>query len=291
MKKLLKKLQYILEAIAVYPFFIIFSLLPRKVAGAIMAKIVSFIGQFHSTNQVAIDNIKRAFPELSDEEVKTIAKKAWENLGRTAGEFPHVTRTTDKDLHKIAEGNFKELSDKLRETSNSVIYLSAHIGNWELASRFLLNVNHETALIYRKAKNPLVERLIRSTRDKYADKIFSKGEKAGFREMVKHFKEGGSIGMLADQHLTGGAEVTFFGRKVKAPKTPAELAKKFNIPILMSRIICLENGEYKMQVEEPISDTKDCSVEGITQEIYHTYEKWIKETPEQWFWMHKRWRK
>lgn len=291
MKKLFKKFQYLLEAILVYPIFFIFSLLPRKLSGKIIAKIVSFLGQFHSTNRVSINNLKHAFPNLSNNEIKNITKKAWENLGRTAGEFPHIARCKDENLHKVAEGNFKELSDKLRETSNSVLYISAHIGNWELASRFLLNVNPQTALIYRKAKNPLVEHLIRSNRNKYADKIFSKGEKAGFREMVKHFKEGGSIGMLADQHLTGGAEVSFFGRKVKAPKTPAELAKKFNIPILMSRIICLENGEYKMQIEDPILHIKDRSIEEITQEIYNIYEKWIKETPEQWFWMHKRWRK
>jgi KDO2-lipid IV(A) lauroyltransferase len=177
-----------------------------------------------------------------------------------------------------------------QQENKPIIFLSAHIGNWELASRLLLEVDPKTALIYRRANNPYVERLIQYQRGKYSKLIIQKGDKAGFREIVKHIKSGGSLGMLADQKMREGIEIDFFGKPAKVPVTAAELAIKFNLPIIMGRVIGKPGEKFELRFDPPIWAEGRSAAE-VTKEIYKTYERWISEYPEQWFLMHNRWKK
>lgn len=289
-KKFLKYPQYLFEAALLYLFIFVFRFFPNKISSNIVAKLVSFVGNFHATNQIAYNNLKHAFSKKSDDEIKKIAAKSWENLGINGAEFDRVTNFSKEELDKMTRVENQNYFVLAKQISSSVIYVSAHIGNWELASRMLINLDPNTALIYRKAKNPFVENIIQKFRGRYAKKIIPKGEVAGFKDIMKQLKNGGSLGMLADQHLTSGVEIEFFGRKVRAPQTPAELAIKYSIPIIMSSVIRQENGNYLVSFEPPIIAKKTDDAVQITQEIYRVYERWITQNPEQWFWMHKRWR-
>jgi KDO2-lipid IV(A) lauroyltransferase len=290
LKRFLKYTKYFIEAFVLYLLFFIFSIIPLKFATNFVAWLLPILGRFHHTNQVALNNIKHAFPNKSQKEIEEILKKSWQNLGITAVEFAHFAKADFKDIEKNLEIRNEKYFTLTKQLSKACIYVSAHLGNWELASRLLVEKDPNTALIYRKAKNPLSEFLIQKHRLKYAKKIIPKGEIVGFKEILKHLKSGGSLGLLADQHLSSGVEINFFGRAVRAPHTPAELATKFNLPIFLSRVIRDKNGKYILDFEPPIIAKKGDDIKTITEEIYKVYEKWITENPEQWFWQHKRWR-
>ncbi|HCR86344.1 MAG TPA: hypothetical protein DIV86_06665 [Alphaproteobacteria bacterium] len=290
MKRILKYPQYIFEASLLYGFFILLKFFPQKCSSKLVGSLVKFFGKMHSANQIAYENLKYAFPEKSENEIREITSKCWENLGIIGAEFDRVTKLKKEEIDDVIEIENKNYHILAKQISNSLIYVSAHIGNWELASRMLINLDPNTALIYRRAKNPLVENLIQKCRNRYTAKIIPKGEVAGFKDILKQLKSGGSLGLLVDQHLTSGVEIEFFGRKVKAPQAPAEFAIKYKLPIIMSRVVRMENGKYKSIFEPPIFIRENDDITSITKEIYAIYEKWIRQTPEQWFWMHRRWR-
>ncbi len=287
---LYQKVRYVLEAALIFPVFYLFKLIPYKVSSALIGKLVVFFGQYHSANKIALQNIREAFPDKSPEEVKEIAQGAWKNLGRTAGELVAITGFSEERMKDICEvTGFNFIEETLSNSKNkNAIFISAHIGNWEVSSRMLCEVVPDMALIYRHANNPYVEKLIQDRRGAYTDFIIKKGSKSGFRDIYAHVKKGGNLGLLADQKTREGVNVEFFKKSVRAVSTPADLALKFDIKILMGRNIRKENQKFELRFEPPI-ETKDKTSQQIMQEVYNIYEKWISEYPTQWFWMHNRW--
>ena len=198
MKRFLKYPQYIFEAFLLHLFFFLLKILPQKFATKLVTSIIKFVSKFHGANRIAYDNLKNAFPEKSEQEIKNITIKCWENLGIIGAEFDKSTSANKETLEGEITFVNKEYLTQAKEASKSIIYVSAHIGNWELASRMLIEYDPNTALIYRKAKNPFVENLIQKCRKKYANKIIPKGEVAGFKDILKQLKSGGSLGLLTD---------------------------------------------------------------------------------------------
>lgn len=285
-----QRVRYILEAAVIFPVFYLFKIIPYEISSAIIGKLTVFFGQFHSSNKIALQNIREAFPDKTESEVKEIARSAWENLGRTAGEFVASTGLSKEKISEISEVtniDFANEALKASATNNAVI-ISAHIGNWEIGSRILCETVPKVALIYRHANNPYVESLIQERRELYTDFIIKKGDRTGFRDIYTHLKNGGSLGVLADQKTREGVDIEFFGKSVRAVSTPAELALKFGLKILMVRCIRKENTKFEIRFEKGI-DAQNKTSQKVMQEVYNVYEKWISENPEQWFWMHNRW--
>lgn len=285
-----RKVRYILEAALIFPVFYLFKIIPYDICSNIIGKLTVFFGQFHSSNKIAIQNIREAFPNKSEEEIKEIARSAWENLGRTAGEFVAATGFSKEKIAEISEVTNIEFAKEALKSSqtNNTIIISAHIGNWEIGSRILCDTIPKVGLIYRHANNPFIEKLIQKRRELYTYLIIKKGSKSGFREIYSHIKNGGSLGVLADQKTREGIDVEFFGKTVRAVPTPAELALKFNLKILMVRCIRKENTKFEIRFE-PTIETENKTNQQIMQEVYKVYEQWVSEYPEQWFWMHNRW--
>jgi KDO2-lipid IV(A) lauroyltransferase len=289
----LKKIRYFIEAGFAYIFFSLFKLLPLSLSSNIGGFIARNLGRISKTDKIAFENLKHAFPNKSDKEIREILTLCWDNLGRTATEFPKVAAMDRDQLEEICRLEGVEIFDKYKSQNKGVVVISAHYGNWELASRYLLEIEPRTALIYRKANNPYVEKLIQKARSNYTSFIIQKGDNKGIRDIVKHLKNDGSLGNLADQKLREGIEIEFFGRKVKAPVTAVELAKKFDLPIIMARLVRDESKKYSnfKFIFEELENYKDLETNEIIQNIYYEYEKWLKEYPSQWFWMHSRWKK
>src|SRR5262249_14739100 len=113
-------------------------------------------------------------------------------------------------------------------------------------------------------------------------------------ELENCLRHGSSIGMFVDQHFTGGVDVLFFGRQCKANPTLAMLARKYGCPIIGSWIIRLPDGRMYSDVTEELVPPRDnegkIDVAGTTQMITSIVESWVREHPEQWLWLHRRWR-
>ncbi|MDX1950118.1 MAG: lysophospholipid acyltransferase family protein [Rickettsiales bacterium] len=288
-KSIIIRARYLLEALLILPIYLIFQILPFRVSAFIIGKLLKVFGRFHPANRIAIKNLNLAFPEKSIDEIREIAKNSWENLGKTAGSFVGITKLSKKEIEELSPIQNKHFVEEAQKNSSGgIIIVSAHTGNWEIGSSYLNALVPNISMIYRHANNPFVEKLIAKNRKKYSDFIIRKGDKSGFRDIYQHLKNGGSLAIVADQKIRDGVEVNFFGQVTKAPSTPAELALRFNLPIVMGRNIALENGKFLSSFEKPIYP-ENKSVLELTQEIYNYFERWIREYPDQWFWMHNRW--
>lgn len=290
---LLLKIKHLFELALVLPIYFLFRIIPLSLSSFLIGNLLPVIGKFHKSNQTAIDGLRLCFPDRSENEISKIASESWENLGRTAGELPHITSYNNNKIHELCAisgiENVEVAEKKSAENATGFILVSAHYGNWEIASRMLLALNPNTALIYRKANNPYVENLIQKMRNRYTNFIIPKGDRGGVKDIVKHIKSGGRLGILLDQKSSDGVEVEFFNQKVKASNTVGELAIKFNCPIVMGRVIRDDRTKlnFVLKFDSPIFP-ENKTAEQITQIIYSTYEHWIKEYPNQWFWQHNR---
>ena len=291
-RKLLK-IKHLLELALVLPIYMFFRILPLSLSSFLIGNALYFLGRFSKTHQTALKNLRFCFREKSEREINSIALDSWENLGRTAGELPHITSYSNDKMYEICSisglENVEAAQEFSKQNNTGMILVSAHYGNWEIASRMLLALDADTALIYRKANNPYVEDLIQNMRGSYTNFIIPKGDRGGVKDIVKHIKSGGRLGILMDQKSSDGVDVDFFGKKVKTASTVAELAIKFNSPIVMGRVIRDDKTKlnFILKFDSPIYP-EDKTAEEINQYIYSTYERWIKEYPNQWFWQHNR---
>ncbi len=289
----LLKLKHLAELAVVLPLFFLLKILPFAVSSFLLGKLLRLLGRNHKSHQTALKNIKHCFPEKTDAEIGDIALNSWENLGRIAGELPHIVSYQQGRMQELAPisgiENLEEAERFAKENNTGIVLMTAHIGNWELAARTALILDPETALIYRKANNPYVDALIQNLRGKYTDFIIPKGDKSGVRDILKHLKSGGSLAMLADQKISAGVDVRFFETTVKAPSSAGEFSLKYNTPVVTFRAVRDEIAKtsFVVKFDKPIY-SEGRSPEEIMQLIYNNYERWIREYPNQWFWQHNR---
>ena len=140
--------------------------------------------------------------------------------------------------------------------------------------------------------NPYVDRLIKKTRLKYADACIPKG-KSGARDLVRAVRAGKCIGMLTDQKMNDGISVDFMGRPAMTAPAIAQMALKYNCALIPMRAVRIGACRFRCEIFPPMEigeDKETHANEGaIVAAVNQIYEKWIREYPEQWFWLHRRW--
>lgn len=244
-------------------------------------------------------NIKLVYPDKSDEEVLKLAMDAYETVGITIAEI--LLMFNDKlDIDGMIENRTEALEKFDRYFSNKTIgklMVTAHFSNWELLAQFVAKNNHPIKIIGREGNNHLIEENItKPFRQKYGNRnIYKKNAIVSF---VKTLKQGLSVGILIDQKSGGASSVkaNFFGREVDTISVIAQMKLRYNPIVLPVFIVRLDNGKYKILVQEPVTyvaeeelDEKQKIIK-MTQQYNNIVEKIISDYPEQWFWMHDRWR-
>lgn len=282
----MRTFRHLLEAFFVYLVFYFFKLLPIDTASYLGGLIGRKLGVFVKASKIARSNLTLCFPNMSEEEKAEIINKMWDNLGRMVGEFPHISTLSDKEFKKrIKINNFPKVPPKCG------LMVSAHFGNFELPARMAQHAGFTVHLVHRPANNPFVNRLINAQRERCGAVMFKKG-KTGVKQMLEIAKnKDGIIGMLVDQKTNTGIDVPFFGMPAKTTPFPANLALKYNIPILCTKISRTKGAYFDIRISDPLPIKKHMTAQEIMTMIHTEFEKWIKETPEQWFWVHRRWGK
>jgi KDO2-lipid IV(A) lauroyltransferase len=257
------------------------------------------IGPWVPTTKVARRNIALAFPEKSPDEIESVVRGVWENLGRVAGEFVHLEKMWDFDPAHPTNGRIvfepgtAEIYNRLRDDGKPAIVFSAHLANWELPAIAAAAHGLEAAVVYKAPTNPGFAELVRETRTGAMAELINSGKQSVFT-MAKVLEEGRHLGILVDQHFTGGVEVTMFGRKARATPLAARLARNFDCPVHGVRAIRLPGNRFKMDLTEEIALPRDAEgkvdIAAATQTITSVIEGWVREHPDQWLWLHRRWR-
>jgi KDO2-lipid IV(A) lauroyltransferase len=271
---------------------------PVKTAD-LFGRIAQLIGPRLREQRIGRANLTAAFPEKSPQEIDAILAGVWDNLGRVGAEFAHIDRIWDyveehPETSRIElSARTYELFHQLRLDGKPALIFASHLANWEMPALAAVAHKLDAAILYRKPNIASADRIIQEMRQVKMGTLIPAGRDAPIR-LAEALKKGQHVAMLVDQYLTGGVEVTFFGRKTRANPMLARLLRQVECPVHGVRIIRLPNHRFRAELSEevkPVRDAKgDIDVQGTTQAITAVVEGWIREYPEQWLWLHRRWR-
>jgi Kdo2-lipid IVA lauroyltransferase/acyltransferase len=267
----------------------------------IAAWVMRTIGPWLRENRLGRDNLTAAFPEKSKAEIEIILRGVWDNLGRMGAEFAQLERLWDYDyLNPNPQGRIVLDPDQigrfveLMNDGKPALVFAAHLANWELPAISAATYQMDSAVLYRSPNNAAIDKWLRETRAANMGEIIATDLSAPVK-LAEALKRGAHVGMLVDQYYVRGVEVTFFGRRTRANPLLARLAQHFNCPIRGARIIRLPGGHrFRGELTEEIQSVRDAAgqvdIAGTMQVITTIVEGWIREHPEQWLWLHRRWR-
>lgn len=279
----MKKIRYFLEFTLLKALFILFSLMGLDRASALGGWIGRVIGPRLAASRKALANIKRAFPDKSDEEARSILGGMWDNLGRVVAEYPHLRQII---AERVTLEN-PEMFDDLRDDGQSAVFFGGHLANWE-AGALVIQTRLPTAALYRAPNNPLVAAHLERSRSIAENLTLIPKSRTGMREILRTMKAGDHVALLIDQKYNEGLAVPFFGVPAMTSPAFAELAQKFDCPLVPARIERLNGAYFKGTLGAPIP-TRDRPVEEIIGDAHHVLEEWITAQPAQWLWLHRRW--
>jgi Kdo2-lipid IVA lauroyltransferase/acyltransferase len=256
-----------------------------------------WVGPLLPPHKTALTNIREAFPGMPEAEVRRIALGAWENLGRTGAEYAHLHHLFDWDVDNPAVGRTEvdgiEHFLALRDDAQPGLIFSAHLGNWELPAICAARYGLDATAVFRAPNNPAARRIVYSIRSGTMGGLAAAGPGASFA-MRDALEKGGHLGMLIDQHFTRGVVTDFMGRPALTNPILGKFAKYFDCPVHGVRVIRLPGYRFRLELTPALALPRDATgsvdVTGAMAMMTRIVDGWVREHPEQWLWMHRRWR-
>jgi KDO2-lipid IV(A) lauroyltransferase len=238
-----------------------------------------------------LENLSRSFPEKSSADCARIAAAVWRNLGRTAVEFVRIADLARRPIEDLVTVEGREQMERAIGEGKGVILLTAHFTNWELTGSFVQRLFGSMTAIARPVHNPYVERWVQRKRLAGGMKIIPAQE--AVKASLKCLKAKTIVGILIDQSLSTGLSVEFFGRTAATTTLPALLHVRTGAPVLIT--YTLREGDRFRQVFQPVTFppvSADADRTAIyTKTINALFEDLIRRYPENWFWIHNRWKR
>lgn len=277
----MKNLRYLMEAVLLWIAFLVFRALPYETASNAGGWIGRTIGPRLAASRKAYNNLVQALPDRRDEDYETYVRDMWDNLGRVIAEYPHL-----KDIVAKAEIVGEE---HLKSLPNSFVILGGHLANWELLP-FYLNTRAglPVTAIYREPNNPYVAKLLENARNAGNAGIYTPKSTAGTRTLVKALQEEGRVCIIFDQKYNQGIKADFFGRPAMTSAAFAQLARKYDCPILPVWTERVNGTHFRLVIEPPFT-VDGRSDEELIALVHSRLEAHILKNPGQWLWLHRRW--
>ncbi|MDA1093247.1 MAG: lysophospholipid acyltransferase family protein [Acidobacteria bacterium] len=243
--------------------------------------------------EIALANVKAAFPARSDAACRSIVEGAFRHLGRHVFDLLRFDAMTPEQMLARVEFEGEDRMREARARGRGVVYFCGHFGFWEMQI-MVHAVRHDPILmVARTLDNPYLETMIERLRTRVGTRVI--GREGAVRRLVRGLRHGESVGMLIDQHLQDRSAVTidFFGRPASTTSAIAKLALKTGASVLPVFALPLPGGRYRLVYEEPVDapdPTDPEAVRILTQRCTDVLEGYVRRYPELWLWMHRRWR-
>jgi KDO2-lipid IV(A) lauroyltransferase len=290
------KLQTRLEYALAYLVFSILGRLPRSVSVSI-GRGLGWLGYhvFGDLRRTGRRNLDIAFPGLSDSEKERIIKGCFDSLGRVLGEFPHFQNITREQLYDFPHREGLEHLEAARTEGRPIVFYTAHLGLWELTSFWVGACWQPFTFLVRRLDNDLIEDMIDKVRRRFGNETLDK--MAVSRQALRMLNQGGIIGMLPDVNMLAreGVFVDFFGTPASTTSMMAKLALRTNATVIpVYSPWDQQRKKFLLHVEPPITFERtgdsETDVHNLTAAIMASVEKFVRLYPEQWLWIHKRWK-
>ena len=285
---MLKKISYLIQSIVIFFFFIIARLIGITLSRKIFSFLFCLMGPLFKSKRIIEKNLNNFSQNISDMKKNEISKKMWSNYGMTFIEYIFLNYFRKINSHVEIDGEINLIN--IIEKDQPVIFVSGHFANFELMSMEITKKKINLAAIYRPLNNFLLNPLMEYLRKKYVCKNQIKKGINGVREAINYIKKKYSIALMIDQRVSEGQMVSFFGKPALTTTLPAQLAFKYNLPIIPVFIERKKNNKFKIKFYNQIIAKNFKDKLELTKELNKILEKMIIENPNQWIWTHNRWK-
>ena len=286
----MKYLNYFIQFILTILCFILFKILGPSLSSRLSGKIFEKIGPFFRSKKIIHSNIKRAYPNIEIKQITNIATSMWNNYGRLFAEFMFMHEFRSGKLSQNIEIVGQNILENIKSNNKQVIFISGHFSNFELMAMHLEKSGINLCAIYRPLNNIFLNKFMERIRKKYICKNQIKKGIGGLKKLISFKNKNLSTALMIDQRVSEGILSNFFNEKALTTTIPAQLVKKFNIPIVPIYIERVDGLKFKIYINEPVSFSKETSIKTITDELNKILEKMVIKKPDQWIWSHNRWK-
>ena len=286
----MKYLNYFIQFILTILCFILFKILGPSLSSRLSGKIFEKIGPFFRSKKTIHSNIKRAYPNIEIKQITNIATLMWNNYGRVFAEFMFMHEFRSGKLSQNIEIVGQNILENIKSNNKQVIFISGHFSNFELMAMHLEKSGINLCAIYRPLNNIFLNNFMERIRKKYICKNQIKKGIGGLKKLISFKNKNLSTALMIDQRVSEGILSNFFNEKALTTTIPAQLVKKFNIPIVPIYIERIDGLKFKIYINEPVFFSKETSIKTITDELNKVLEKMVIKKPAQWIWSHNRWK-
>jgi KDO2-lipid IV(A) lauroyltransferase len=290
----MKRVQYLVEYLLFEATAFVVQLLPLDVVRTVASRIGEMVFLLRYRTSVTLSNLANAYPSTPKADLEVLARKVYQSVAVTLFEMLWFPRITADELPGVIEcvnaGDVRALGAR----GNGVILLTAHFGNWELLGQCMrFAVGRSISAVVKPQANPYVDAAINRRRAQFGNTIIPMDR--AVREVLRTLHAGGVAGMLADQAAAKESlAVPFFGREVPTYQGPAVFALRTRAPLLLGFAVRQADGNYSATFQpvpmDDLQEYNEANIIELTRRHVAMTEKMIREYPEQWMWMHRRWK-
>ena len=268
-------------------------LLPIDWASAAGGALLRTIGPLTRAHETARRNLIIAFPDMGEAELRRLLAAQWDNVGRLSAEFQMMHRLF-AEAGRIEVINGERL-EAIRASGQSVVFVSGHLSNWEVMPMTIVQYGVACQMTYRAANNPYIDRRIVESRRKYGVELFAPKGDMGSRDILAGLKCGQSVALMNDQKFNGGIAAPFFGVEAFTAPGPTRLALRASGVLQTMSVQRTRGARFRVVVHEPIvlerSGCRARDIDAGVGRINAFIEACVRERPQEWFWVHRRWPK
>tara|TARA_B100000482_G_scaffold97315_1_gene70040 strand:+ start:1483 stop:2343 length:861 start_codon:yes stop_codon:yes gene_type:complete len=286
----MKIVKYFFQFLFFIIFFFLFKILGFKISSAIGGKLFEMIGPIFRSKKLIDTNIKKALPNINSEDLKKTTRLMWNNYGRIFAEYVFIKSFRNGKLNSRISIEGQDILEEIKKLNQQVVFISGHFSNFELMAMHLEKVGIKLTAIYRPLNNIFLNIIMENIRKKYICKNQIKKGIGGMKKIIHLKRQNYSTALMIDQRVSEGIRSNFFNNPALTTTIPAQLVKKFKIPVVPIFIERVNNLNFKITVSKPINFTDSDSIEKITDDLNKVLETMILHKPEQWIWSHNRWK-
>ena len=275
----MKLIKYFFQFLVIMFFFLIFKILGLRYASYTSGKIISILGPLFRSKNLINANILKALPNISQDEIKIISKKMWNNYGRILAEYVFIKDFRKPKFNNKIKIEGQEILEKIKKNNEPVIFISGHFNNFELMALHIEKSGINLVAVYRPLNNKFLNFIMERVRKKHICKNQVEKGISGTKKLLSFFKNKTSIALMIDQRVSQGIKSNFFNHKCFTTTIPAQFIKKFKckvVPIYIERTV---GTNFKLTIHEPLKYSVEESIDSITLKLNFLLEKMILKNP------------
>ncbi|MBB6249571.1 lysophospholipid acyltransferase family protein [Nitrospirillum iridis] len=292
-RTLTRTVGYPLEALAVRTLFRLLGWLPADTASDLGGWVGRTLGPRLGGNSTVLRNLRRALPGLDAAAHRRLARDCWDNLGRTLAEYPHL-KTIRAEWGQRVELSGTEHILGLETDGMPGVILTGHFANWELVAMTVHKCGLRMTAIYRAPNNPSVDKLLAEARGDLGTDLVPKGRTSA-KGILATMRARGILGILADQKLNEGIAVPFMGHDAMTGTIAGDVVVRHGAVVVPVKVTRQPGGaRFRIQAFPPLdlpalTGDRPADIRAVTVAVNELLEKWVRESPSQWLWTHRRW--